>query len=142
MIAFGDNFSKESGEFVIFDMPTELKSQLSNEGELSIQEYKNDSYIIGKDKLYQVVKYQVSNLMLICDQKLEPVSNKEKLIVRSFQQSHLIPTPVKPFSRDLLMYLRTMTIGELDSNKKEGLSTEELKRRFVTNDHFLRKVTY
>ena len=68
------------------------------------------------------------------------MSHKEKLVVRSFQQSYLIPTPVKPFTRDLILHLRHTNINETDSNHIKGLEVEQIKRKFVTNERLMKKV--
>lgn len=137
MIDFSEDFTSESGEYVLFEMPEELKQQLQNGETLSIQEYKTDSYIVGQNHLYQVVKSQISNLLLVS----EVIPGKENCFrVRSFQQSFLIPTPVKSFSRDILIHLKANAVSEEDELDKEELSLEQVMTRFVTNKKGLDKV--
>ena len=137
MIEFSHDFTKESASYVLFEMPAELKGLVQNGQSLVIQEYKTDSYILGGEHLYQIIKSQISNLMLISDAVPDKTNHFR---VKSFQQSVLIPTCVKPFSRDILIHLRGNTIGESDDLDIEELNVEYLKKKFVTNDINLDKI--
>ena len=139
-IEFSPQFTKESAEYVLFEFPSELKDQLKRDGALPIQEYKNDSYILGDDKLFQVVKFQISNLMLVAEETKDSTPQTERLKVRSFQQSFLIPTLVRPFARDILIHLKCHYIGQNDNLKKEELSLDYIKTKFVTNENFLVRI--
>ena len=137
MIEFSEDFTSESSEYVLFEMPEELKQQLQRGETLRIQEYKTDSYIVGQKHLYQVIKSQISNLLLVS----EVLPHKENCFrVRSFQQSFLIPTAVKSFSRDILIHLKSNATSEEDDLDKEELSVEYIKTRFVSNQKGLEKV--
>lgn len=138
-ILFNDNFLKVSPEYLLLEMPNELSKELFTKSRLDIQEYKTDSYILSDTSMYQLIKYQISNLMVVCQPKSEPVSNKPKLEIKSFQQAFLIPTSVKSFQRDLLIYLRGNTVGKGESFENPELSVETLKKKFVTNEKFITK---
>lgn len=140
MIEFAPNFAEQSGAYVLLELPSELRNQLRKEQTLAIKEHNNESYIVGEDKLYQVIKYQISNLMLTSEVKEVPMSESHKYIVRSFQQSYLIPTVVRPFAREIAVYLRAITVEEGEPLNKPGLRVDFLKEKFVTNDRFLKKV--
>jgi len=142
MIEFSSSFTEESGEYILLDLPAELRKKLDEERELKIQEHRNDSYIIGDEKLYQVIKFQISNMMLLCEQRPEPVSEKEKLVVRSFQQSTLIPTAVRPFSREIMQHLRIHHICRGEPSEKPQLKVETIMNKFVTSEKFLAKVGF
>ena len=139
-IEFSSTFAQESGDYLLFEFPPELRDQLKRDSVIPIQEYKNDSYIIGDDRLFQVVKYQISNLMLVAEEAKGSTIESERLRVKSFQQSFLIPTVVRPFSRDILIHLKYMYIGESDSLQKPELCVDFIKQKFVTNEKFLSKI--
>ena len=140
VIEFAPNFAEESGGYVLFEFPPELREQLKQDKKLAIKERKNESYIIGEDKLYHVIKYQISNLMLASEVDDVPMSESQKYQVKSFQQSYLIPTVIRPFVREILIYLKAIVIEEGESLIKPDLKADFLKDQFVTNDKFLRKV--
>lgn len=141
IIQFSDYFTEEDQDYLLFELPQELEHTLSAHGELEIQECKGHSYIVGEEHLYQLVKLQVSNLMLVSQMKKEPVSHRDKLVVRSFQQSTLIPTPVRPFSQDLLIHLRQNAVdGASPNHKQPEMAVGYLKAKFLTNSKALLSV--
>lgn len=139
-IEFSPNFASESSEYMLFEFPTELRNLLKRDGTLAIQEYKNESYILGDEKLYQLYKFQISNLMLVSEEAKESTIEQERLKVRSFQQSFFIPTLVRPFARDILIHLKYHYIGQSDPLQKEELSLDHIKAKFVTNDKIIGKI--
>jgi hypothetical protein len=142
IIQFSDYFTQEDPEYLLFELPKELETTLASKGELEIQEFKGDSYIVGEEHLYQIIKLQVSNLMLVSELKKEPVSHKDKVVVRSFQQSTLIPTPVRPFSQDLLLHLRLHAVDAASPNHQQPeMAVTYLKQKYLTNLKALTGVT-
>lgn len=139
-IEFSSNFAEDSNKYVLFEFPSELRDQLKKEGQLAIQEHKNESYIIGDDKLYQVVKFQISNLFLASEVSQVPTTQTEKYVVKSFQQSFLIPTVIKPFSREIFLHLKSVYLNQFDDIKNLELKVDFLKKKFVTNEKFLAKI--
>lgn len=139
-IEFSPNFAAESAEYMLFEFPPELRSQLKRDGSVSIQEYKNDSYILGEDKLYQLFKYQISNLLLVAEESKDSTPECERLKVRSFQQSFFIPTSVRPFSRDILIHLKYHYTSGESGLQREELGVDYIKSKFVTNDHMLAQI--
>lgn len=138
IIQFSDLFTEEDSEYLLFELPAELDNTLATKGELEIQEFKGESFIVGEDHLYQLIKLQVSNLMLVSQLKNEVLSNKEKALVRSFQQSTLIPTPVRPFSQDLLQHLRQFAVdAAAPDHRRPEMAVGYLKQRFLTNSKAL-----
>lgn len=139
-IEFSPNFSNESAEYMLFEFPPELRNQLKRDGSVPIQEFKNDSYILGDEKLYQLYKFQISNLMLVSEEAKESTVECERIKVRSFQQSCYIPTLVRPFTRDIMIHLKSHYNTPESGLKKEELQVENIKSKFVTNDTMLRKI--
>lgn len=141
LIQFADDFTEHTDDYLLIELPSELQAVLTHKGELEAQEFKGDSFIVGDEHLYQLVRLQVSNLMLVGQLKTEAVSNKEKVVVRSFQQSTLIPTPVRPFSQDLLQHLRQHAVdAAAPEHRQAEMAVGYLKQRFLTNAKALNSV--
>lgn len=139
-IEFSPNFVPESSEYMLFEFPTELRNQLKRDGSVQIQEHKNESYILGDDKLYQLQKFQISNLQLVSERAKESTQECERIKVRSFQQAFYIPTLVRPFSRDILIHLKYHYTPDEGNLEKEELSVDHIKSKFVTNDQMLSRI--
>lgn len=140
MIEFSHKFNVESGQYVLFELPKDLKTKVQEEGSIAIQEFKNDCYIVGNEKLYQLIKYQVSNMMLVCEDQPATSSQPSKLVVRSFQQTTLQANPVRPFKKEILLHLRQHRITNNCPLFKPELHIEYLRKNFVTNINFIKKV--
>ena len=147
MINFDKNFNKESGDYLLFELPTELHEELKTNKFLNIrsENIMTDAFIIGEKGTYQLKKNDISNSLAICE-----VANKDSqdsscssntFNIKSLKQYKFLAEKVSPPKKQLIEYLIKNRITKIQSTSEmsselndQSLSFEKIKSQFCLCD--------
>ena len=90
-IFFFENFTKESSNILLFELPQDLMLEIENHALRINGSHNNDAIICGKDSSYLIKKNETSNSLLLLDKtKIFKVSHETYILEKIIPPLHQV----------------------------------------------------
>lgn len=135
MITFEPHFEQSNQDYMLFELPEEIESKLSQEGKLHIKNYNNESYFIGSEKIYLIQKIGISNSLLITQPQ------NDGYISKTIKNNFLAAKEEAPNISDIIDFLTKNSIKKGENCLKEILKIDTILENFPLTKKDLLQVT-